>query len=482
MDPTKETAAENNSEKEATEAPCEQQASPEKEAGSETLKELDDDLKLGGDEVKINPELDDEKIMEYLTGDGKGTPVDSTENDSTGSTAAESETPDAQNDEAPAEVTLDTATENSEQKTEEEASLTSEKVDDDVKEQEKSEEALDPQAILAALKEQQTHVIETLFGDERPMQTHATQAVATYCKALSAAVKTELFEENSLGLIAAQVKERNATALASEKLASEEDATSTEHEIEKYEVLFSELNQLVNIAQEELESRKNDEETFQNAPEELQSKLLNYRKGIEIIHRMFNKVKDRKKDLAGKTSETLTETFKPTAPPEEWDGVAMWLGQLLSEFHGMRDANYHIVQDAKKRVEKCRDTSRNVIKSLLSAIDGIDSGLQNEPHTIETLAPFQQEYQAVIDTWFGAYDRLSKSIEQFFEKTGVEAHSAEHGTPFDPETMEALGIVDMEPDFAPDEKGEYVASVLRRGFSLDGVIIRPVQVDVIKIS
>lgn len=447
--------------------------------------DLSDDVDPDEDDVEITSDFDDDQILAALNDDEPAVAADSGES-APAVAPAESE---------PAESkTEDTPIKESEQKESEQASdsqpnaevspPTSDQAE--TVEKEADEVPPDPQAIAVALDEQKTLVVTALFGDERPMQSQATQAVAAYTAALNAAANAAVLEDNPLEQIAADVRERHVAALLGEKSLAAENVASTQGEIERYETLFTELDRLIESVAEEMEARQDSSEEYQNAPEELQSRLSNYKKGIEIIHRMFSKVKERKKDLADKNPGSLNEEYQPTAPPDENDGATMWLGQLLGEFHSIRDANYHVVQDGKKLADSCGNASRSAVNSLLSAIDGIDSGLQNEPSTLDALAPFREEHQELLDTWFGAYDRLSNSVDQFLEKTGVQAVTVKRGTPFDPESMDPLGMVDIDaesdPDFDPNEKGEFVAAVLRRGFSLGGVLIRPVQVDVVKIS
>jgi molecular chaperone GrpE (heat shock protein) len=462
-----------------------------------------DDDQLDEIEISNTKELNEDQVSALLEGREVSLPSDSEalepvseaeEPESPVSETKEPESAEAPDNKAPSAEIPTPATEGSEKKPAEEipdsqteakeTSPTSE--EPDAVKSEDDQTPPDPQAVLAALEEQRSLVVKALFADERPAPSKATQVVNAYAEALNAAANADVLEDNAQAQLVAKVSERHATALAAEKTASEEGVATTESEIEFYEALFSELDQLVNVAAQEMESRQDDGEPYQSAPEGLQSRLSNYKKGIEIIHRMFNKVKDRKKDLSKETPESLKVEFEPAKAPDELEGAQMWLGELLNEFHSIRDVNYHAVQDAKKLSDKCRSASRNAVKSMLSAIDGIDSGLQNEPTTLEALAEFQEEHQALIDDWFGAYDRLSKSVEQFLDKTGVEARTVERGIPFDPETMEPLGMVEVDlendPDFNPKMEGEFVVSVLRRGFSLDGELIRPVQVDVVKIG
>ncbi|MDA7928933.1 nucleotide exchange factor GrpE, partial [Mariniblastus sp.] len=208
--------------------------------------------------------------------------------------------------------------------------------------------------------------------------------------------------------------------------------------------------------------------------------LINFRKGVEIIRRMFGRTMERKKAFSPEMSEPLGDDWDSEHPPANTKSIGEFVGQLSQSFHTLRDSNYHANQDAKSFSEKCNKAIVNAAIGLLSAIDGIDAGLQNESEIRSRLAPFEEgedNCSDLITSWFQAYHHLNNFSERFFNKTGIEGHSVDPGTPFDPETMEPQGII-SNPELNDDD----VAAVMRRGFSLNGKSIRPILVEVVRNS
>jgi molecular chaperone GrpE (heat shock protein) len=238
------------------------------------------------------------------------------------------------------------------------------------------------------------------------------------------------------------------------------------------------LDLLIEQVGKELDELDLDSEPYQAAPQELQDRLANYRKGVEIIHRMFSRIKDRRKELTQELPALATNGLEPAGPPAEVDQVNAYLRELSEKFHKLRDANNNTLREAEDVGEKCWKATVHVVKGVISAVDGIDSGLDNEPDTRAALKEYEteeQDFSELIDAWFQAYHRLQEHVEAFFGKTGIETHTVEPGTPFDPETMEPQSTVESS-----ELNDEDVAAVARRGFSLQGAAIRPVMVDVVK--
>lgn len=334
------------------------------------------------------------------------------------------------------------------------------------------------EAAAAELEQQRNCVVKELFGEERPRQAKAEEVMQAYAAAVSKAVAAEALESSESAKLAASVSDVHDSAVNAEQADVDGAVAEAERHIEAYDTLFRELKVLVEETTEELARLDQENEEFQSAPEELQSTLLNFKKGIEIIHRMFDRTQARKKDLSGELSRALPGEWQPDVPSVEPEDMGEFVMQLSQAFHQMRDANYHANQNAKKSAEKCRKTAANTVSGLLSAIDGIDAGLQNEPELRAGLSRFEegeQNYSALIESWLQAYHRIAACVDRFFGKTGIEAHTVEPGTPFDPETMEPQGTVAN-----PEMNDEDVAAVMRRGFSLKGETIRPILVDVVK--
>lgn len=336
----------------------------------------------------------------------------------------------------------------------------------------------DGKAMAAALEQQRHYVVKELFGKNRPRQAKAEEVIEAYSAAAHNAALADALEPDEATKVIQRVSGIHASAFNSEKSELEKTAAEVKRHVDTYNNLFVQLETLVDDAAGELASLDEEDEQFQNAPRELQAALLNSKKGIEIIHRMFVRTKDRKKELADELPGPLPDDWNAEVPPTASEDLGEFVRQLFRSFHKLRDANYHAIQDAKKSAEKCRKTAVDTVAGLLSAVDGIDAGLRNEPEMRAKLAPFEEgdnNCGALIDSWLQAYHRLDDSVVRFFSKTGIEAHSVDPGTPFDPETMEPQGTVTN-----PEMNDEDVAAVMRRGFSLNGEPVRPIVVEVVK--
>ncbi len=336
---------------------------------------------------------------------------------------------------------------------------------------------VDLKALTAALQQQRERLLTDLLGEERPRKAVAEPAIQAYVAAVKDAAASEIPDSDEQVKLVELARERHASALAGEQTDLEAARGAAQRNIEIYDNLFAELDALVEEAAGELARLDEEDERFKQAPEELQTTLLNFKKGVEIIHRMFDRSRARKKDLSEGLPAPLADAWpeSQSAPSED---IGELVNELVQSFHKLRDESYHASQDAKKYAEKCKKAATSAITGLLSAIDGIDAGLQNEPETKAALTSFIEAEDGgsqMLAEWLQAYHRLDAAAGRFFSKTGIEAHTVEPGTPFDPETMEPQGTVAN-----PELKDEDVAAVMRRGFSLNGEPIRPILVDVVR--
>ena len=85
------------------------------------------------------------------------------------------------------------------------------------------------------------------------------------------------------------------------------------------------------------------------------------------------------------------------------------------------------------------------------------------------------EYIAFLDTgdWWESR-KLEKQLKKLLKSYGVEEISA-IGEEFDPNLHEAVAMVDVE-----DANQEEIIEVVRRGYFMDGELLRPAQVKVAK--
>ncbi len=338
------------------------------------------------------------------------------------------------------------------------------------------EEPPDPEKAAALLADQRSAIREIILASERPRPPILGPAVEEFAAILAQAVSLEVGSvADEAGKLLEEAGGRHAAALEAEKTAVAESAERAQQNIAAYKLLFDELAALDESLQSELARLDSEADTFTGAPEELQSALANYKKGIEIIQRMFARTNDRRKDPEASEPFQISEELTLPEPPENADGVAEFLKGLCDAFHNVRDANYHVVQDSKKFADDCQKAVTAVVKGLLPAVDGIDSGLGNEAAGKERLLAEHADHHEVIGGWYGAYENLKQLADGFFEKIGVQSLPVAQGQPFDPETMEPQGTVEN-----PELNDEDVALVARRGFVFNGDIIRPAIVDVVK--
>jgi molecular chaperone GrpE (heat shock protein)/exonuclease VII small subunit len=219
--------------------------------------------------------------------------------------------------------------------------------------------------------------------------------------------------------------------------------------------------------------RLQETDAFQQAPQPLKDALLNYKKGIEIIHRMVKRLQDRKKPMDTAAASVPDAPALPEAAPdlEQWPAV---LTAHCTAVHDWRTARSDAARNAQKAADAAKRETLAAVKNLLGALDGIESGQRSEPELLSRLSDHHADHGALIDAWFGTYDRIEELLKPFFAATGLEPMVIEPGTIFAPDTMEPGGTV-----ADPSRKNEEVATMLRRGFKFAGENIRPALVEVV---
>lgn len=331
-----------------------------------------------------------------------------------------------------------------------------------------------PEQAAAALEDLRQQIGTVLLGGERAHQDAAGQLAEKYADALANAGASVADEWEKLLAITAECHQQE---LAKEQAVVDQAATALQQHTESYNQIFSELDRLVEAVTGELEKLNVEDAAYQAAPEAVQQTLGNYKKGVEIVNRMLTRARDRKKEVGADAPVALGHELPNVPAPGDAGELAAAVLALSTAFHKLRDANYHIRQDAASAADRGLGTLLTALKSVLSAVDGIDSGLANEPAVRGTLAEFEadEKCQALLEAWFGTYGRVSANVDEFLANTGVKSHWVEVGTLFDPETMEPQGTVED-----PARNNDEVAAVLRRGFSLHGRPVRPIIVDVVR--
>ena len=351
--------------------------------------------------------------------------------------------------------------------------------DEEAAKREEQPADVDPKAALAALEAQRDRLIAELFDKERPRQALAEKVIQAYVAALDHAEAGGVADPDEHARLVALVGERQGSAFAAEQAVFDEARKEAERHIAVYDKLFVELKTLVEDAASELAGLDEDDERFKQSRAELQDTLLNFKKGVAIIHRIFDRSMARKKELQAELPTSLADEWNPESRLGA-KGTADFVTGLHQDFHKLRDASYHANQNARRFADGCEKTVMSTVSGLLSAVDGIDAGLQNEPETRSGWASAvdkQDDCSKMLESWLQAYRHLDAAVNRFFDATGIAAHTVDRGTPFDPETMEPQGTV-ADPNLTDED----VAAVMRRGFSLNGALIRPILVDVVRNS
>ena len=134
------------------------------------------------------------------------------------------------------------------------------------------------------------------------------------------------------------------------------------------------------------------------------------------------------------------------------------LARATAEFQNIRKRND---QETEQRVQYANS---NLIKSLLPVIDNFERALAVDPAKADATSILKGMH-IVHDQWLDV-----------LRKQEVEEIAPEPGTPFDPNTHQAL----MQQD--SQYKTPTVTQLLQKGYALHGRTLRPAQVAVSKTS
>jgi molecular chaperone GrpE len=105
----------------------------------------------------------------------------------------------------------------------------------------------------------------------------------------------------------------------------------------------------------------------------------------------------------------------------------------------------------------------SVFRKLLPMLDDLE------------LAHRQTPASGADEPWVEGYRLVARKLMQVLEQAGVTRIGAA-GEPFDPHAHEAIG---QRPPAHPGERAGTVGEVVRPGYRLDGLILRPAQVIVV---
>lgn len=117
-------------------------------------------------------------------------------------------------------------------------------------------------------------------------------------------------------------------------------------------------------------------------------------------------------------------------------------------------ANYK--KDIQTYIEQQRETTKeDTVLQFLGVLDNLQLMTEHVPEEIEK------------SNWYKGVEQIEKHTQQVLKNLGVEEIKAEKGDEFDPKLHEAV-----------EGEGDKIEKVVRKGYRLDGKVIRPTQVEV----
>lgn len=167
---------------------------------------------------------------------------------------------------------------------------------------------------------------------------------------------------------------------------------------------------------------------------------------------MLNKTGEKKSN-----SDSAVEGAKEiTKNKQEYDALWDRFVRLQAEFENYKKRSY------KERIEFMKFANEGLIMELLSIVDNFERGIKSA----ELKKDFDLLHQGV--------NMISKQLHTLLESKGLKKIKAE-GEKFDPHQHEAIEVIEAE-----DAKDDRVVEELQAGYLLNGRIVRPAKVKVVK--
>lgn len=156
------------------------------------------------------------------------------------------------------------------------------------------------------------------------------------------------------------------------------------------------------------------------------------------------------------------------APPDELETLSRQLSEAETKLAGMKDTLLREradLENQRKRMQRDLETSlkfanEKLLRDLLPVYDGLESGL-----AVET---------ADVSSMREGLGLTLKSLLKIAENNGLQQVDPV-GQPLDPEKHHAVSLVD-----APSQAPGTVVSVMQKGYTLNGRLLRPALVAVAK--
>jgi molecular chaperone GrpE (heat shock protein) len=300
-------------------------------------------------------------------------------------------------------------------------------------------------------------------------------------------------ENNPDGLknhIKAFMNERNnlnSKELHKEKQEFESRKLETGKWLGIYKNLFDRLPSLVEAISGYNSAMKS--EILSDLPEPVKKPLQNRKSGIEIIVRMLSRLSARQKNLDDclydfpveitpandvdmmVTGKIKTENIKTT---EDIFSCIEDIGKRLQEeYDNIRNEIYEVIRNQRQGCEKVKKEVLGFLEQhFIPVVDGVDSGLQNTGPMKQALEEYPQ-HQEIIDLWFGMYPAIEKKCLAYLDSHSIKQAAVKKGDRFDENIHNA-----MSTTVCPEMENETIASVIRNGYTIDGISIRAADVEV----
>lgn len=144
------------------------------------------------------------------------------------------------------------------------------------------------------------------------------------------------------------------------------------------------------------------------------------------------------------------------------------LEQLIAELTLDLQRTRADFENYRKRVEAEKSSAREAgrrgaIMQLLNIVDDIDRALMHVPEEIRE------------NSWVSGVAGLDKKLQKSLSDFGVTKINASKGSHFNPDVHEAIQL-----DEETDGEHEVISDELRAGYMLDGQVVRPSMVKVVR--
>jgi molecular chaperone GrpE len=176
-------------------------------------------------------------------------------------------------------------------------------------------------------------------------------------------------------------------------------------------------------------------------------------------------------ETEGQSSASHPETHGAAGAPTnggDHDGALADARRRLSDLEAALQRERADFLNYRRRATQERDEAGRVarfgvFRMLLPMLDDLELALQQTPAS------------GADEPWVEGYRLVARKLMRALEQAGVTRIGAA-GEPFDPHAHEAIG---QRPPARPEERAGMVGEVVRPGYRLDGLILRPAHVIVV---